>query len=117
MPSGICASLRDRKSGTSRFAFGHRAADQIEALGPVLDADHVADANLVAGNIDALAVDRDVAVADHLPGLGAALAEAEPMHDVVQPALEQRHAARRPCCPCPSTASWKYLRNCRSSTP
>ena len=45
----------------------------------------------VAGNVDVLAVDRDVAVGDQLPGLGAAQAEAQPMHDVVQPALEQAH--------------------------
>ena len=37
------------------------------------------------------AVDRDVAVANHLAGLGAALAEAQPVDDVVQPPLEDRH--------------------------
>ncbi len=36
-------------------------------------------------------VDRDVAVANHLAGLSPALAEAKPMHDVVEPALQQRH--------------------------
>ena len=75
----------------SRDALGHVAANQIEALGPILHADHVADANQVARNIDAAAVDRDVAVANHLAGLGAAQAEAEAMDDVVQPALEQHH--------------------------
>ena len=38
-----------------------------------------------------MAVDRDVAMRDQLPGLSTAQAEAEPMHDVVQPALEQAH--------------------------
>ena len=62
-----------------------------QALGPVLHANHVAHADLVAGDVDAAAVDGDVAVANNLPGLGAAEAEAQAMHDVVQPALQQAH--------------------------
>ena len=64
---------------------------KIEALRPVLGANHIAEANLIAGDIDAAAVDGNVAVANHLPGLGPTLAEAEPMHDVIQAAFEQDH--------------------------
>ena len=52
----------------------------------------------------------------NLPGLGAALAEAEPMDDVVQPAFEQAHQ-RVAGVALARSAWWKYLRNCRSSTP
>src|SRR6476620_2212520 len=71
------------------MTFGERSADRIQALGPILDADHVTQANFVAGNIDAATVHRDVAVANDLPGLGAAQPEAETMHDVVEATFEQ----------------------------
>ena len=45
--------------------------------------------HLVAGDVDAAAVDRPVAVADQLPGLAARGGEAEPHQDVVEAALEQ----------------------------
>ena len=44
----------------------------------------------VRGDVDLLVVDRDVAVVDELPGLGARAGEPEPVDDVVQPPLEQR---------------------------
>src|SRR5688572_15459054 len=71
--------------------FGHRAADQIKALGPILDADHVTDAHLIAWNVESLAVDGDMTVADHLPRLRPALAKAESMHHVVEAPLEDCH--------------------------
>ena len=115
MPSGICESLRERKWGRVAIRFGHRTADQIEALGPILDADHVANPHLVAGDVDAVAVDGNVAVTN-TPGLAAALAETEPMNDVIKPTLEPASSVA-PVFPLLFEAWWKYLRNCRSKTP
>src|SRR4051812_30217024 len=67
-----------------------RVADQLDGTGVGLDGDDVAVAHLVAGDVDAAAVDRPVAVADHLPGLAARGREAETHDDVVQARLEQR---------------------------
>jgi hypothetical protein len=54
---------------------GHVALGELAAsitmaswLGALLDRDHVARLHLVGGDVDALAVDRDVAVVDELTG-------------------------------------------------
>ena len=53
MPFGNLRIAAGQKVGHVAMAFGQRGADRIQALGPVLDADHVAQANFVAGDIDA----------------------------------------------------------------
>src|SRR4051812_14236946 len=57
----------------------------------VLDLDLVAGADQVARDVELPAVDGDVPVGDHLPGLRPAGREPEAGHHVVEPALEQRH--------------------------
>src|SRR5215472_8484189 len=52
---------------------------------------HVADFHLGGGDIALAAVDFDVAVADDLPGLGAAGAEAHAVNGAVETALESGH--------------------------
>src|SRR5687768_15840934 len=58
----------------------------LAALFPHLN--HVALADLIGGDVDLLAVDLDVAVADELPRLGAGGCEAEGVDHVVEPELE-----------------------------
>src|SRR4051812_26150344 len=67
-----------------------RVADQLDGTGVGLDGDDVAVAHLVAGDVDAAAVDRPVAVADQLAGLAARGREAEADEHVVEAALEQQ---------------------------
>src|SRR3712207_1777610 len=55
-----------------------------------LEGDDVALADLVAGDVDASAVDRPVPVADQLARLTAGAGEAEADEDVVEAALEDR---------------------------
>src|SRR3954470_7253742 len=55
---------------------------------PVLERDHVVGLDLVARDVDAAAVDREVPVADELAGLRARGGEAEPVDDVVEARLE-----------------------------
>src|SRR5918998_1871185 len=54
-----------------------------------LHRDHVFVAQLVRGDVDPAAVDRPVAVADHLPRLAPRSGEAEPHEHVVEARLEQ----------------------------
>src|SRR5262245_4958533 len=61
--------------------------DHLAGLAP--QADDVALADAVAGDVDPAAVDLDVAVVDELAGLGAGGRPAGPVDDVVEPALEQ----------------------------
>ena len=81
-----------RKSGTVAMVLGQVGLHRLQALGAVLDADHVA--RLAPGSWGC-STRWPLTVmwpcAHQLPGLGAALAEAQPMHDVVQPPLEQAH--------------------------
>src|SRR5919197_2834934 len=67
-----------------------RVADELDGARPGLDRDDVAVADLVAGDVDAAAVDGPVAVADQLAGLATRRGEAEADEDVVEAALEQR---------------------------
>src|SRR5919197_335685 len=85
------------KSSTGRswfFVVSRRrqggVADDGRGAGPRLDGDDVALTHLVAGDVDAPAVDRPVTVADHLAGLATRGGEAEADDDVVQARLEQR---------------------------
>src|SRR4051794_5356502 len=66
-----------------------RVADELHGAGLGLHGDDVPVANLVAGDVDAAAVDRPVAVADQLPRLPARGREAQADEDVVEAALEQ----------------------------
>src|SRR5262245_11027068 len=61
--------------------------DHVASLAP--QADHVALADAVAGDVDPAAVDLDVAVVDELAGLRPGGGPAGPVDDVVEPALEQ----------------------------
>src|SRR5580765_5133150 len=61
--------------------------------GAVADRDHVVRLDLVAGDVHALAVDLEVAVANELAGLRARCGEAEPVDDVVETRLQ--HAQER----------------------
>ena len=90
-PSGIGPFGDAEKVGNRAAMLGQIGLHQLQALGTILHADQVARLDDVAGDVQVMAVDRDVAMRDQLPGLGAAQAEAEPMHDVVQPAFEQAH--------------------------
>src|SRR4051794_2103281 len=67
---------------------GRVADDRLRSRGG-LDGDDVALTDLVAGDVDAAAVDRPMAVADHLARLAARRGEAEPDDDVVEAGLEQ----------------------------
>ena len=60
-------------------------ADDVAGRRVRLDRDDVALAHLVAGDVDATAVDRPVTVADQLAGLAARRGEAEADEHVVQP--------------------------------
>src|SRR4051794_20137434 len=62
-----------QKIGDIAGVFGKSAANKIKALGAVDDSNDIGDANLVAGDRNALAIHGDVAVANHLPSLRAAL--------------------------------------------
>src|SRR5829696_5641190 len=55
---------------------------------PVLERDDVVRLDLVAGDVDAAAVDREVAVTNELAGLRARGGEPEPVDDVVEARLE-----------------------------
>src|SRR3954454_17547620 len=68
---------------------GRVADDRLRSRGGGLDGDDVALTNLVARDVDAAAVDRPMAVADHLARLAARRREAEPDDDVVEAGLEQ----------------------------
>src|SRR5919204_481882 len=65
-------------------------ADHRVGPGAPLHGDHVAVADLIAGDVDPPAVDRPMAVADELAGLAARGGEAEAHEHVVEAALEQR---------------------------
>src|SRR3954469_1975522 len=65
-------------------------ADDRVRTGAGLDGDHVAVADLIAGDIHAPAVDGPVAVADELARLAPRGGEAEAHEDVVEAALEER---------------------------
>src|SRR3954447_19616870 len=67
-----------------------RVADDVLGRGVRLDRDHVALPHLIAGDVDAAAVDRPVPVTDELAGLATRRGEAEAHEDVVETALEQR---------------------------
>ena len=90
-PSGIAPSIERQKIGHLRRCSARFACTSCKLLARFLTRITSPGLDQVAGNVDTPAVDRDVPVADQLPGLGAAEAEAQPMHDVVQPALEQAH--------------------------
>src|SRR5262249_28275507 len=64
---------------------------ELQALCPGLDTDPVAGGGQVAGDIYGLPVDGDVPVRNELPGLSAAGAKSEPVHDVVEAPLEEAH--------------------------
>ena len=64
-----------------------RTTSAAPELGP--DRDHVVGTDLVAGDVDAAAVDVPVAVADQLARLAPRGGEAEADEDVVEAALEQ----------------------------
>src|SRR5690606_13003687 len=59
--------------------------------------DHVARLEPVRRDVDALAVDEDVAMRHELASLAPGVADTETVHDVVEPRLEelQEHGARR----------------------
>src|SRR4051794_5171448 len=63
-------------------------ADDLLRARPVLERDHVVGLDLVARDVDAAAVDREVAVADELARLRAGGGETEPVDDVVEARLE-----------------------------
>ena len=64
---------------------------QLEALRAVLHAEQVPRLDKIAGHVETPTVDRDVAMEDHLPGGSPRGGEPDPVDDVVEPALEQRH--------------------------
>ena len=64
------------------------ADDLVGPLAAGADGDHVVVAHLVAGDIDAAAVDRPVAVPDHLARLAPRGGEAEAHEHVVEAALQ-----------------------------
>ena len=70
---------------------GQVGLHHLQALGPILHANHVARADDVAGNVHVLAVDRDMPVSDELPRLGPAEAESQTVYHIVQAALQQAH--------------------------
>ena len=51
------------------------------------NSDHIANLDQVAGDVDMVAVDGEVAVVHQLASLAAGIGEAQTVHDVVQPAL------------------------------
>src|SRR5581483_4704001 len=69
--------------------------DQLDPLGPVLDAHLVARLEDKAGDVALAAVDQDVAVGDQLPSRGSRRGEAEAVYDVVEAALHdaEQHLA------------------------
>ena len=51
---------------------------------------HVAGLNKIGRDVDALAIDREVAVVDQLTGLTAGVGKAQTVNNIVQTALQQR---------------------------
>src|SRR5205085_1610886 len=63
----------------------------IQTLGPVLDANDIADSHQITWHVDALTVHRHVAVTNQLAGRRAAETEAEPVNDIIEAAFQQAH--------------------------
>ena len=80
---GVTEAVRSVASRTTCSA-GLPDLSEIDVVGP----------HLVAGDVDAAAVDLEVAVADELAGLRARGGEAEAVDDVVEARLE--HPQQRP---------------------
>src|SRR5262249_22270842 len=77
-----------------------RGRDELELLRLLLERHHVAHADHVARDVEALAVDLHVAVAHELAALGARRGEAHPLDGAVETTLQQReHLLARPAFP------------------
>ncbi len=116
-PSGSRPFDQAEEIGHLAAVLGQVGLDHLQALRPVLDADHVAGPHQVAGNVHLLAVDGDVAVGDQLPGLGPRLGRSPSRARCCPAGAPAGSSGRRRCCPWSASAWSKYLRNCRSSTP
>ena len=85
---GVLISVQPLRSGDERIVLFHG----LEAGGGaalLADGDDVAHIHLIGGDVDALAVDGEVAVVDELTSLAAGLGKAQTINRVVQSALDQ----------------------------
>ena len=98
LPSSASSALAMRATSCERSRSAHRVARAQQ---------HRRDRGLAA-------VHPEVAVAHELARLGARGREAEPEHDVVEPALEQRSAGSRRCAP---SCAWRAPWSGRTASP
>ena len=107
-PSGIAPVDPRQEIGHVAVSFRQARLHQLAGSWRDSYANHVADVHQIAGNVDAPAVDRDVAVANQLPGLSPARAKASRC-TTLSSRRSSRLISASPVLPLPLTAALVIL--------